>query len=392
MTQTAIPASPSAPQRLLYLDLFRGLAVFFMFDAHVTDAVVQLASGAGRIHHWHNLMFNLPAPGFLFAAGLSFGMVAYARWERFQSFGSPVRSRLARLGEVLFVAYLLHVPATSLRRTLYESSERQMRTFLGWDVLQCIGYTSLLLLALAVLMPRRIWFFRSCLALTLMIAFASAWIWKMPWSATPPPLGAPWWIATVFSKQLGSNFPFFPYAGFLVAGAVWGYLFAGARERNTTHGFFKATLFAGAALLVVCLALTQVPLPAPYDDFWSGSPVFFFLRVGLLSFILAALYFLERWLLPALSFIVALGKESLIVYFVHLILVYGSPLNGAWNVRYLFRGGVGFWTWLALLAGIAGAMTALAYGWSWAKQTWGARLDRALWAGAALATAIFVIR
>ena len=127
-------------------------------------------------------MFNLPAPGFLYAAGLSFGMVVYARWEQFQSWGSPVRSRLARLCEVLFVAYLLHVPATSLRRTLYESSERQMRTFLGWDVLQCIGYTLLLLLALAVLMPRRIWFFRSCLALTLMIAFASAWIWKMSWS------------------------------------------------------------------------------------------------------------------------------------------------------------------------------------------------------------------
>ncbi|MSO21089.1 MAG: DUF1624 domain-containing protein [Acidobacteria bacterium] len=395
--RTSTPtASPSA-QRLVYLDVFRGLAVFFMFDAHVTDAVVHLGSSARPIHHWHNVTFNLPAPGFLFAAGLSFGMVAFARWEQFPGWTDAVRSRLARLAEVLFVAYLLHVPTTALSRTL-TSPETALRRLFGWDILQCIGYTSLLLLAVAVCVPRREWFLRACVALTLLIALASAWLNNIPWAATPDlpwwpqswPM--PWWIATIFTKQLGSNFPFFPYAGFLTAGAIWGYLFAQSRQRGGEHGFLKSTLLTGGALLAACLLLAQVSLPAPYDDFWGGSPVFFFLRVGLLMAILAALHFLESWLLPALGFIVMLGKESLLVYFVHLIIVYGSPVNRVWNLRHLAGDGVGFWTWLALLAAITVSMTALAWVWTRAKQRLGARLDRALWAGAALATIFFILR
>jgi hypothetical protein len=179
---------------------------------------------------------------------------------------------------------------------------------------------------------------------------------------------------------------------FLTAGAVWGYLFARAQEADSIRAFMKKTLWLGAAMLIACLLITQIALPAPYDDFWGGSPVFIYMRIGLLLAILAALYFLEAALAPALSFIIILGRQSLMVYFVHLLLVYGSPVTSGWNLKALFPNGIGLWTWLALLVAMTAVMTALAWCWGSAKQRWGTRFDRVLWIGAVASAVIFALR
>lgn len=392
---TATAAPRASKPRLVYLDLFRGLAVFFMFDAHITDAVFPLAANASAFHRWHFLSFGLPAPGFLFAAGIAFGMTVYARWENFRPASPAVRSRLARLSEVLLVAYLLHLPAASLSATLH-ASVGDLRRLIGWDILQCIGYMSVLLLAVAVAAPRREWFRRATWALLLLVAFSSAWLWDVPLvdaaGAPLPVAGLPWWITTTFSKQLGSNFPIFPYAAFLFAGTLWGCGYVAAGERGGESMYLRRTLLWGALAMVASLMMTKLPIPPPYDDFWGGSPIYLLLRIGLLCAILGTLYYLESALAPRLRFLVLFSRESLVIYFTHLIIVYGSPLNMNWSFRALFRGHSGFLTWLLLYGGLVLAMIALAKAWGWLKQRLGDNFDRVQWAVAALATLIFLVR
>jgi hypothetical protein len=63
----------------------------------------------------------------------------------------------------------------------------------------------------------------------------------------------------------------------------------------------------------------------PVYDFWHTSPNFFLIRSGLLLVILAASYAWCRWGAAQLGFspLIQLGQTSLLVYWVHIELVYG---------------------------------------------------------------------
>jgi hypothetical protein len=77
-------------------------------------------------------------------------------------------------------------------------------------------------------------------------------------------------------------------------------------------------------------------LPSIYrqSDFWTSSPTFFAIRVGVMMVLLALLFGLERSieaLSRPLSPLERLGHSSLFVYWIHVELVYGYtswPLRG----------------------------------------------------------------
>lgn len=63
----------------------------------------------------------------------------------------------------------------------------------------------------------------------------------------------------------------------------------------------------------------------PVFDFWHTSPEFFMIRVGLLLLLTLAAYAWCRWGAGQWGFspVIQLGKTSLLVYWVHIELVYG---------------------------------------------------------------------
>ena len=70
-------------------------------------------------------------------------------------------------------------------------------------------------------------------------------------------------------------------------------------------------------------------LPSIYarSDFWTSSPAYFFLRVGILTLLLPLAFFWERapWRgkVSHWSPLETLGRASLFVYWVHVEMVYG---------------------------------------------------------------------
>src|SRR4051812_5705606 len=67
-------ASPKKRARLDYIDWMRGLACLLMFQTHAYDSWLAPAERQTRFFGYSQLLGSLPAPLFLFLAGISLGL------------------------------------------------------------------------------------------------------------------------------------------------------------------------------------------------------------------------------------------------------------------------------------------------------------------------------
>jgi hypothetical protein len=111
-----------------------------------------------------------------------------------------------------------------------------------------------------------------------------------------------------------------------------------AYQRQRVHGtlaFANRRLFpAGLAMVVAALACSRLP-PQPFGptDFWSTSPNQFLLRAGLVLLAVGSIAH-GSGLVRAHMWTNSLARETLLVYVVHVCLVYGSPWNtGLFQMR-----------------------------------------------------------
>jgi uncharacterized membrane protein len=124
-----------------------------------------------------------------------------------------------------------------------------------------------------------------------------------------------------------TNFTLFPWVGFVFAGAAVGETVVGVR---TAERALRDQLALGAcAVLIAWLSYRAAFLPSiyPHAEFWTSSPTFFFLRVGLITLLLPLAFLWDRlpWrgVVGRWSPVEELGKASLFVYWIHVEMVYG---------------------------------------------------------------------
>ena len=86
------------------------------------------------------------------------------------------------------------------------------------------------------------------------------------------------------------------------------------------------------------------------------------MRVGACLIILAAFAHLSRSINRLPHIFAAVAQESLLIYFVHLCIVYGSVWNG--GLVWLYGPTRTPWQTLALVGLVVGSMAALAYYWN----------------------------
>jgi hypothetical protein len=136
------------------------------------------------------------------------------------------------------------------------------------------------------------------------------------------------------------------------AGASIGALLTWAREgRGRLH-----VQIALAGLAIVWFGFYAASRPSIYaqSSFWTSSPTYFAIRVGVMMVAFAALFALEQVMqrfgigLPALE---RFGRRSLFVYWIHVELVYGYA---TWPIRArlpLWGVGVAYLLFTALIYG-----------------------------------------
>ena len=360
--------APTSSTRLGYLDWLRGLACVLMFQTHCYDSWLGGNARNSKFFMWSQLLGTLPAPLFLFVAGISFALVVDKLRQRQTPVAKIARSTIHRGAEILGLGLLFR-----LQEYLIAFPWAPWTDLLRVDILNTIGLAMILmgLCCWGVLEfskaanwePRVI---AAAIAATVAISLLTPLLWTN-WR----PHWLPWPLESYIDGGHNLNepqawlFPVFPCAGFAFAGLATGFVLLSEPARRNAGRTLVWLGFTGLVFFVVARWLDSLGLQLyPVYDFWHTSPSFFLMRTGILRMILFATYAWCRWGLGQWGFspMIQLGTTSLLVYWVHIEFVYG-------RVSILTKHGMGIRGASLGLATITAAMLLL----SIARTTWKAR-------------------
>ena len=316
----------SASSRLAYIDWMRGLACVLMFQTHCYDSWLGGAARGSTFFMWSQLGGTLPAPLFLFLAGISFALVTDKLRQKGVPGGQIARTTIRRGAEILALGLLFR-----LQEFLIAWGWAPWSDLLRVDVLNTIGISMMLMgmVCWAVALVRlsaRLATGIAALGVGMTISLLTPMLWTS-WR----PRWLPWPLESYVNgvHNLGEPqawlFPIFPWAGFAFVGLAIGFFLLSNEGEKLGAAAFALLGFCGVGLIYFARWLdTRPQLYATYD-FWHTSPNFFLIRVGLLLAILGAVYFWCRWGPGQLGFspLIQLGQASLVVYWVHIEFVYG---------------------------------------------------------------------
>jgi len=316
------PQGSAPKQRLAYIDWMRGLACVVMFQTHCYDSWLGGAARDSSFFRWSRLGGTLPAPLFLFLAGISCALLTGRMRQKGSTPGAIARTTIVRGAEILGLAFLFRLQEFVLGQPWAPWTD-----LLRVDVLNVIGISLMLMGAANWLVRGR----AANVALAAVLAAAIAMATPPLWTTWRPRF-LPWWLESyvngvhTFGVPQPWLFPIFPWTALAFAGLAVGFiLFANWPSQNP--GMAAALCgAAGVALFYLSrwLDARPVQLYAVYD-YWHTSPNFFLARVGILLVILWAVYAWCRWGLGQIGFspLIQLGQASLLVYWVHIEFVYG---------------------------------------------------------------------
>ncbi len=318
---TSGPVATSPRQRLVYIDWARGIAVLLMIGAHTVDAWTRASARRSIQFHELNVLGGFAAPLFLWLAGLAVALAA-ARVVRRGGRRRDAAEAVCRRGlEIFILAFLFRVQAFVV------SPGGHPITLFRVDILNIMGPAIVAAGLVWALVESPALLTSIYASLAAGIAMAAPVVRTMG-AVDVLPVWVQWYIRPASEY---TTFTAFPWAGFVFAGAGLGVVLTGSRRR--LHRFHAWVAAAGLAL--TCIGFYAATRPAIYAQvsFWTSSPTYFAIRVGVIMAAFAALYGVEQLANRAGVAFTALerfGRRSLFVYWIHVELVYGYA---TWPLR-----------------------------------------------------------
>ena len=321
-------AAPSS--RLAYLDWLRGLACVLMFQTHCYDAWLGGAARQSTFFVWSQLGGTFPAPLFLFLAGTSFAIVIDKLLQKGVAPGEIAKKTILRGAEIFVLGLLFRL--------------QEFLIALGWapwsdlfrvDILNTIGVSLMLMGALCWMVLAITGTSNSrtkLVSAAVFVAVAISALTPLLWTTWQPRFLS-WEIETYvngvhnFGVPQAGLFPIFPWTGFAFAGLAFGFLLLSDSARKLGAYAFWLAGVAGMILIYGAKFVgTRGWRIYPVYDFWLTSPSFFAIRLGMLLVLVLIAYAWCRWGWGQRGFspMIQLGHTSLLVYWVHIELVYGK--------------------------------------------------------------------
>jgi len=324
--QPAAKVAANVAHRLAWIDWMRGLACVLMFQTHCYDAWLGGDARATNFLKGSQLLGTLPAPLFLFLAGISFALVTDKLIRKNLSPSVITRAMLQRGAEIFAFGLLFR-----LQEFLIAWGWAPWSDLLRVDVLNIIGL-SMMLMALTCGVVLMAFHSRSALVPAAIAAASVIALLTPPLYTTWRPTWLPWWLESYLNgcHNLGKPqswlFPLFPWGAFAFAGLAAGFILFSDRARAQTAKMLALFAAVGAAAILAAYRFdhSSIHLYSTYD-YWHTSPNFLMMRVGMLLVIAFVSYAWCRWGWAAWGFspLIQLGQTSLLVYWVHIEFVYG---------------------------------------------------------------------
>jgi len=323
--------------RRTYLDVLRGVAVLVMIEAHVIDSWTRESDRHSAAFGQSLILGGFGAPLFLFLAGVGVAMSAGSKSRRLGD-DRAAAAAVARRGLQIFgLAFLFRFQSFVL-------SNAPAWTLLKVDILNIMGPAMVAAVGVWAIVrgvPARIAAFAIATILLLLVTPSIRFF--------TPLASLPDFLEGYLRPIPGlTNFSFFPWAAFVMAGAIVGVLLDSARDASADRRANLAFMLGGG--LIAFLGYQASFLP-PLDDrsrFWTTSLSFFFIRSGLMVAALGLAWLWEQRPTAGRRFspLQLLGTSSLFVYWIHVELVYGlisRPIHGAFSLAGAWAALAVFW-------------------------------------------------
>jgi uncharacterized membrane protein len=317
-------ADGSKKHRIIFIDLMRAFAVLMMVQGHTVDVLLSDSFrnfDSPFFSAWH-FMRGLTAPVFMFTAGTVFTYLFRLVDEPFNS-NPRVKKGIKRFLLLVGLGYLLRYPTAAIV-DFSHVTEGQWKVFFAVDVLQLIGFGILFLLVSLLLAEKlRIHDYILCSIVGLIFFALSPIFNNLNWKAIMPPF-----LAGYFYTGTGSNFPLFPWAGYVVSGGVLGsYLAKNPLIFRSAKLSIRLLIFSSIFLAVAFLVFNMEQMFYKGPKLLSAAPSVILLRIGLVLLLNSIVSFTALKMTTIPKVIVLIGRNTLLIYVVHLMILYGS----AWN-------------------------------------------------------------
>ncbi len=332
MPTTSLWNDFSPSKRCDWIDQLRGWAVIVMIEVHCVNVWLH----QGWIPDWLNYVNGLVAPSFIMCAGYSLALSTFKSDGTLRAFSPTAK----RLGFILLCAYLLHAPGLTLAEWTVLSTPQKFRELFKIDVLQCIVFSLLFLQGVARVIRKPRLFGAVALLIAMAASLAAPHLWA-------PGVAEGWWLPIRglvngnVDRGVTALFPLFPWLAFAAFGSALGVLYREMRVQVSGTGarWSEARWLTFLALLGVLLLLWgtwQVRLwlwdgtlsPEEASRLHNTTLPSVAQRIGVVSLagsLFGWIHLLRKpW--PGPNAVEAASRESLLVYMLHLNLIFGVLL------------------------------------------------------------------
>lgn len=351
-------AEPQHAHRLAYIDWMRGFACLLMFQTHCYNSWLSPQDRKSALYAYSQLGGTLPAPLFIFLAGISFALVTEKLRKKGTTPAAIARTTILRGAEIYGLGLLFRIQEFTLGFPIAPWTD-----LFRVDVLNILGISMMLMGVLCWLTAFRAedlsaefgssqvgssvpirdaspakssWLAKSrdrAIAAGIVVATLVAIVTPLVWKTTRF-AAMPWQLETylngvhTFGRPQAWLFPIFPWTAFAFAGLAIGFLLLSDFAKKHQTKAFVAMACGGVLVCALSVVFDLSPIrlynPADYD-YWHTSPNFLLMRCGILLIILFSAYAWCRWGYAQRGFspVIQLGQSSLLVYWVHMEFVYG---------------------------------------------------------------------
>ena len=301
--------------RLQFLDWLRGFGALIMLQGHTYHSLLRDDLRKSSTFILSDFLGGLPSAVFLFLSGVTLAFLMDSHERRSAPAGTRVLASLRRAGYILALAFLVR-----LQLWLFGWPGTAWTDLLRVDVLNCMGLALAVMSVMAVFRTAdRV---RFCAILGIAIAAASPLVSQIDWSRVPP-------LVTSYIAPDYLSFGFFPWAAFVAFG-----LSVGSLIRVVTHEELERAMqwaaLAGCALVAGSQQMANLPSLYGKSEFWLNSPLMILIKMGVILLLLAFAFLWTKHTADRWSWVRQLGTTSLLVYWVHIELLYGRWL-GSWH-------------------------------------------------------------
>ncbi len=319
-----LPATPAPPsktsraERLGFIDWTRGAATLVMLQGHVWESFTHKDLRDTGVYMMSQFPGGVAPAVFLFLSGVTLAFLIDSRQQKGASPGGRSYAALKRAAFLGSLAILFR-----LQMFAFYWPNSPWRDILRVDILNCMAAACVMLAPISAF--GRLGRIRGAMAVAAIIAFGAPFM--SDWKADAPESLMRMYLAPDYGA-----FALFPWGTFVAFGMACGTVFRCVSEEGR-EDLMQWAGWAGFALAFAGQYVSNLPYNIyAHSEFWLDSPCLTLIKVGVILMVCAFGFFWNQWipriragagLGPRFSIPRQLGQTSLLIYWVHIELVYG---------------------------------------------------------------------